>query len=225
MPRKVIVIGAGPGGLATSMLLARAGLDVTIVERMPRVGGRTSGIEGDGFRFDVGPTFFLYPQVIEGVFRAVGRDFATEVELRRLDPQYRLVFGQGGEIMATPDVARMSEAIAKLSPRDAPRFERFMRANRAKFERVRPCFEMPYLSARDVISMRMLALLPWLTPWRSLYDELKKFYHDPRVRPGMSFQSKYLGMSPFSCPSLFSILPFLEYEYPVSFTPSAAAMQ
>ncbi|MBM3496125.1 MAG: phytoene desaturase, partial [Armatimonadetes bacterium] len=215
MSKRVVVVGAGPGGLAASMLLAGAGLDVTIVERLKTVGGRTSGIVGDGFRFDVGPTFFLYPQVIESIFRAVGRDFRSEVDLRRLDPQYRLVYGAGGEIAATPDVAAMAEAISRLSPRDAPQFERFMRANRAKFERIRPCLEMPYLSLRDVLSARMLKVLPWLTPWRSLNDDLKRFYRDERVRLGMSFQSKYLGMSPFTCPSLFSILAFLEYEHGV----------
>jgi phytoene desaturase len=61
----------------------------------------------------------------------------------------------------------------------------------------------------------MFRVLPWLTPWRSLNDDLKRFFRDDRVRLGMSFQSKYLGMSPFTCPSLFSILAFLEYEYGV----------
>ena len=56
---RVVVVGAGPGGLATAMLLARAGLDVTVLERQPHVGGRTSSHGGSGFTFDLGPTFFL----------------------------------------------------------------------------------------------------------------------------------------------------------------------
>ena len=92
MNRKVIVIGAGPGGLAASMLLAKAGMDVTILERLPTVGGRTSILESQGYRFDLGPTFFLYPQILEEIFKSVGRDLATEVPMKRLDPQYRIIF-------------------------------------------------------------------------------------------------------------------------------------
>lgn len=61
MQKRVLIVGAGPGGLASAMLLAKAGLDVKIIERMPRVGGRTSTIEARGFRFDMGPTFFPVP--------------------------------------------------------------------------------------------------------------------------------------------------------------------
>src|SRR5947209_11184400 len=108
--KRVIIVGAGPGGLAAAMLLARAGLSVRVLERLPHVGGRTSTLDGGGFRFDLGPTFFLYPRVLEEIFAAVGRDLHEEVRLVRLDPQYRLVFGGGGELLATPDVGRMERA-------------------------------------------------------------------------------------------------------------------
>lgn len=116
MAKRVLIVGAGPGGLAASMLLANAGLDVTILERLPHVGGRTSTIESQGFRFDVGPTFFLYPQILAEIFAATGHDLYREVELVRLDPQYRLVFGSGGELLGTPDTACMQAAIADFSP-------------------------------------------------------------------------------------------------------------
>ena len=77
--RKVLIVGAGPGGLAAAMLLARAGAEVKVIERLPHVGGRTSAVEPDGFRFDLGPTFFLYPRVLERIFAAVGRDLRDEV--------------------------------------------------------------------------------------------------------------------------------------------------
>src|SRR5947208_9407019 len=111
-PRKVLVIGAGPGGLAAALLLAKAGLDVQVIERLPRVGGRCSAIEADGFRFDLGPTFFLYPRVLERIFKHIGRDLHFEVPMMRLDPQYRLVFGAGGQLDCTPDRARMEQEIA-----------------------------------------------------------------------------------------------------------------
>src|SRR3954464_6643739 len=107
MTRQVLIIGAGPGGLAASILLASAGVRVKILERLPTIGGRTSSIEAEGFKFDLGPTFFLYPRVLEEIFAAAGASLAEEVELKRLDPQYRIIFGSGGQLDATPDIGRM----------------------------------------------------------------------------------------------------------------------
>jgi phytoene desaturase len=80
---------------------------------------------------------------------------------------------------------------------------------------MQPCLQSPFLGWRDVLNPRMLKLLPWLHPTRSVDRYLERFFRDPRVRLAFCFQSKYLGMSPFRCPSLFSILSFIEYEYGV----------
>ena len=179
-------------------------------------GGRTSTIATpDGFRFDLGPTFFLYPRVLEDIFTACGRDLRSEVDMVRLDPQYRLVFGAGGELLATPDPARMEAEVARLSPADAGAFGRFMESNREKFVRFAPFLEQPFEGWRDLASPDLLKLMPMLSPWRSLDAELGRFFSDERIRLAFTFQSKYLGMSPFKCPSLFSILSFLEYEHGV----------
>jgi len=213
MQRHVIIVGAGPGGLASALLLAKEGIRVTVVEKQPRVGGRTSSFQADGFRFDLGPTFFHYPRVLEEIFAAVGRDLRKEVNLLPVDPLYRLVFGAGGELRATSDLDRMEKQVAALSPADAPSLRRWMDDNRRKLASFKPCLESPFLSLLDLFHPQILKLLPLLKPWRSLDGDLKRYFSDPRVRLAFSFQSKYLGMSPFQCPSLFSILSFLEYEY------------
>jgi phytoene desaturase len=213
MSRRVIIIGAGPGGLASAMLLAKAGAEVTILEKQPRVGGRTSLIEADGYKFDLGPTFFLYPQILQEIFQEVGRDLYREVPMTKLDPQYRITFGAGGELNATPDLERMVAEIAKLSPPDARGFRRFMEYNRVKLEKFAPCLQMPFSGWPSVLNPRVLKVLPFLKPWKSLHAELAGYFKDPRLQLAFTFQSKYLGMSPFQCPSLFSILSFLEYEH------------
>lgn len=215
MTKEVNIVGAGPGGLAAAMLLAASGIRVRIFERLDHVGGRTSSIHAQGYTFDLGPTFFLYPEVLEEIFAQTGHHLRNEVELVRLDPQYRLVFGQGGMLDCTPNESRMAAAIAALNPADGPGFAEFMRANRRKLSLFRPCLQNPFLALRDVVNLRMLKLLPELRPHLSVEGYLRRFFGDPRVRLAFSFQSKYLGMSPFQCPSLFSILSFLEYEYGV----------
>ena len=212
---EIIVVGAGPGGLAASILLAAAGRRVRVLERLPIVGGRTSTISAEGFKFDLGPTFFLYPRVLDEILRTAGTSLAEEVELVRLDPQYRLLFGSGGQLDCTPERAAMERQIAALAPADAPGFARFLADNRRKLALMQPCLESAFSGWGSVLNARLLKLLPMLRPHQSVDGYLRRFFSDERIRLAFSFQSKYLGMSPFRCPSLFSILSFLEYEYGV----------
>ncbi|MGL6072764.1 MAG: phytoene desaturase family protein [Fimbriiglobus sp.] len=215
-PKSVIIVGAGPGGLAAAMLLAQAGVQVRVVERLPKVGGRCSSIQEQGYRFDLGPTFFLYPRVLERIYGLLGKDLHREIPMVKLDPQYRVIFGdQGGDLLCTPNLDQMATAVAKLNPQDGENVKRFISENRVKLERFRPALESPFLSWRDLISWDLVKLLPLLRPWKSVEGELNRYFTDPRTRLAFSFQSKYLGMSPFNCPSLFTILSYLEYDYGV----------
>ena len=102
--KNVIIVGAGPGGLAAAMQMAKAGAKVTVLEKQSWVGGRTATFQQDGYKFDIGPTFFLYPRVLKEIFESVGLDLMQEVPMKRLDPQYRVSFAAGGRIDATPNI-------------------------------------------------------------------------------------------------------------------------
>lgn len=162
--KTVTIIGAGPGGLASAILLAASGVKVRVIERMARVGGRTSAIEEDGFRFDLGPTFFLYPRILDEIFRAAGTTLQAEVPMERLDPHYRIDFGAGGKIDCTPDAAAMERQIAALAPRDAPGFARFLTENRVKLRLMEPCLETSFDGWGSVFNRRLLKMLPMLRP-------------------------------------------------------------
>ena len=213
--RRVVVAGAGPGGLATAMLAQAAGADVTVLERRDRVGGRTSSITEAGYTFDVGPTFFLYPEVLDEIFQACGRRLEDEVELRRFDPMYRLQFEDGGTFEATPDIERLKAEIAKICPRDARNVAAFIEENRAKFDLFRPILQRPFPGPRSIMAADMIRALPKFRPWLTFDQDLKRWFKDPKVRLAFSFQAKYLGMSPFKCPSLFTIVTHVEYGHGV----------
>ena len=205
-PRRVVVVGAGPGGLASAMLLRAAGLEVTVLERADRVGGRTASFTQDGFTFDYGPTFYLYPQVLREIFGACGYDLDAEVDLRRLDPMYRLQFDDGRTFDATADIDRLTAEAARLSPEDAPNVRRYLETNAAKFDSFVPILQRPFLGLGDLLRRDMWRALPNLRPWSSVDTDLKRWFKDRDLRLAFSFQSKYLGMSPFKCPSLFTII-------------------
>ncbi len=214
-PRRAVVIGAGPGGLATAMLLRAAGAEVTVLERSGDVGGRTSSFTQDGFTFDYGPTFYLYPDVLREVFDACGRSLDEEVDLRRLDPMYRLQFDDGNTFDATPDVERLTAEAARISPEDAPNVHRYLTENTAKFDVFKPILQRPFNSLRDWVRMDMVRAFPLFRPWLTVDQDLRRWFKHPDLRLAFSFQSKYLGMSPFKCPSLFTIVAHVEYGFGV----------
>jgi phytoene desaturase len=212
----VAVVGAGPGGLAASLLLARAGLKVTLFEKADEVGGRTRTIRAPGgYRFDLGPTFFLYPRILREIFETCGADLDAAVELRRLDPLYHLMFEGGGSLRASADPRRLQDDIAALSPADAVNLPAYLEDNRAKLAAFRPVLENSFTKLTDFLRPAVLGSLRQLRPFTSVDADLRRHFSDPRVRLAFSFQSKYLGMSPFRCPSLFTILSFLEHEHGV----------
>ncbi|MFN0011339.1 MAG: phytoene desaturase family protein [Phycisphaerales bacterium] len=213
----IAVIGAGPGGLAAAMLLAGRGLSVTIYEAAPVVGGRTSRVSLGDFHFDRGPTFFLMPYVLEEVFAATGRRLRDYADLTRLDPMYRLVVGQREAAPITLDttqgVAEMARRVGAIDARDGERFESFMHEHRRKLAAFTPVLRKGFSGLRDLLDTNLLKAGPWLNPHRSVHSLLGRTFRNPATRLALSFQSKYLGMSPYNCPSLFTILPFIEYEY------------
>ena len=210
----VAIIGAGPGGLASALLLAKSGVKVTVFERSKQVGGRNKVFERDGFKFDLGPTFFHYPEVIEDIFKAIGLDAHEELKLQRLDINYRLIFGQGGMLDCTSDVEQMCNSIKELSgEKNALAFRKYLEDNRNKLDKSKQCLQEPWFGISDLISERAIRVSSVLRPTRSVAKDLMKLFDDERLMLAMSFQTKYLGMSPFNCPSLFTMLAYLEYEY------------
>ena len=217
MTRSIAVVGAGPGGLAAAMLLAASGADVTVFEKGDRVGGRSRRIDQEGFRFDTGPTFFIYPRVLQEIFRSCGFELHAETEMLRLDPMYRLSFlrpdGMAEHLRLWSDAERSKQELAAFSPADAAGLDRFLADSRKKLAAFEPALSRKAETVFDLLHPTMLRGLLHLRPWASVDQELSRYFKDPRVRLAFSFQSKYLGMSPYRCPSLFTILSFLEHEH------------
>jgi len=213
--KRAVVVGAGPGGLAAAMMLAKDGLDVTLFEKDSRVGGRTKILDDGGFRFDMGPTFFLYPQILESIFVRCGLTMSDYVSLARVDPSYRLAFEDGPDVRIGSDLVQLEREISKIDADDARQIRRFIDLNRRKLADFTPVLQRSFTSLVDYLAPSVLKALRHIVPLSTVDQELGRYFKDPRVRLAFSFQTKYLGMSPFRCPNLFTFLAFLEYEFGV----------
>lgn len=213
--KKIGIIGAGPGGLAAGLLLSSKGFDVTIFEARDRVGGRNGSIEAEGFTFDIGPTFYMMPFILEEIFAAAGKSIHDYVDLVMVDPYYQLLYVDGKTMCPSFFAEKVRESISSISPQDVDGFDRYMRENEMKMKYTLPVLQRPFNSWLDMMNGDILKLLKVLRPTRSLWEELGRYFQDDRVKVGFTFQSKYLGMSPMNCPSMFSILPYTEYKWGV----------
>ncbi|HVD57123.1 MAG TPA: phytoene desaturase family protein, partial [Thermoleophilaceae bacterium] len=208
---RVVVVGAGLGGLAAALRLQGAGHDVVVLEQRPRPGGRAYRLEDRGFTWDTGPSLITMPWVLEETFAAGGLDLGSEVDLVPLDPFYRIHWaGEERHLDFVSDRERMKAEIARFSTRDAQRLDGFL-------ERLRPIYEegilgagrRPFLRARDLAAFapRMLALRAMLPLWRFV---AASFEH-PRIREAFSFHSMFIGGDPFRVPAIYGALVYLQF--------------
>ncbi|MDO9390757.1 MAG: phytoene desaturase family protein [bacterium] len=214
MPKKkIIIIGAGPGGLTAGMQLAHQGHQVDIFEKKDVVGGRNAPIRLGGFTFDTGPTFLMLLEVLEQSFADAGRDLNKYLDLKRIDPMYRLRFDGAKDFFPTGDEKRMVEEIERAFPGDGQNYLRFKKTEGKKFDRVYPCLKVPYGSLLSYLKPRFLKAVPRLDPFASVYHRLAGYFKHEHLRIAMTFQAKYLGMSPWQCPATFTILSVIEHKF------------
>lgn len=210
--KHILIVGAGPGGLTAGMLLAHRGFRVTIVEQNDRVGGRNSELNLDGFSFDVGPTFLHQKFCLDEIYAETGRKSDDHLDFVDLNPMTRLSWGETS-MNTFSDSSRMAAELERVFPGSSAGFHRYMVEQGDKFRAIYPCLQYPYHTLGAFLRLTLLKALPHVLTKRSVHDVLGDYFDDERLKLAFTFQSKYLGMSPWQCPALFSILSFTEYKY------------
>lgn len=209
--KKVLVLGAGPGGLTAAMLLQHHGYDVTVFEKADRVGGRNARIDLGDYKFDTGPTFLMMKFILDEIFQLVGRKTEDYLQTVELDPMYRLYFPDF-HLDVRKNLEDMKEDVARLFPGEEEGLARFVKREKTRYDRLLPCLKIPYATPGSMVSKHFLGAIPIMSLGKSLYGELGHYFKSEKLRLSFTFQSKYLGMSPWDCPAAFTIIPFVEHH-------------
>ncbi len=214
MTRRIGIIGAGLGGLSAAIHLRLAGHEVTIHEANPEVGGRASRIVDQGFQFDTGPSLLNYPWVFEELFQAAGRRFGDYVDLIPVDPSVEFRWPDGEYFRLSSDMRALLAESERVDPGSRPGMTAFFADAAAKY---RLSFDKLVTRNEDNPLRWIAALKPsemWRTGiWRSLDQELRRFFPSRRIREAFGSYGMYLGGSPYELPGVFSILPYGELAY------------
>lgn len=210
--KRIVIVGAGPGGLTAAMILGRRGYDVEVFEKQPQVGGRNARVSLGDFHFDLGPTFLMLKPVLDQVFQEAGADGEQILTYKRLEPMYRLQFADR-RVEPTTDSDGMKREIGRVFPGKEATFDAFMEREGVRFAKLFPCLQRPYHQFRSLFSAPLLKSIPHLALGKSLYDLLSGYFGDPELSLSFTFQAKYLGMSPWECPGLFAIIAYIEHHF------------
>lgn len=211
-----VVIGSGFGGLAAAIRLGARGYRVTVLEKLDRPGGRAYVHRQDGFCFDAGPTIVTGPFLLEELWALCGRRMAEDIDLRPLDPFYRIRFHDGEEFAYSGDPAAMRAEVARFNPADVAGYDRFM----AQCERVyRIGFEtlgaLPFDKWTDMA--RAMPDLMRAGGYRTVYGMVSRFLKHPRLRIVFSFHPLLIGGNPCTTTSIYTLINFLERAWGVHF--------
>ncbi|MEU5670757.1 phytoene desaturase family protein [Micromonospora sp. NPDC005553] len=208
---RVVVVGAGLGGLACALHLAGSGRQVTVLEREPVPGGRAGRLGVDGYEFDTGPTVLTMPDLIAEALGAVGEELHDWLDLTPLDPAYRAYYPDGSTLDVLTDTTRMAAEISRVcGPREADGYLRFVEYARELWRLERTDFIERNLDApTDLITGNLLKLLSG-GAFRRLQTKINQFFRDPRTQRIFSFQAMYAGLAPHDALAIYAVIAYLD---------------
>ncbi|MGC5166943.1 phytoene desaturase family protein [Luteimicrobium sp. DT211] len=213
---RVVVIGAGTAGLGAAALLAQDGHDVTVVERRHVVGGRVGVWREGGFTFDLGPSWYLMPEVFERFFTLLGTSADAELDLVHLPTAFRAFFDDAPPLDATDDVSRTVAEFESREPGSGARLETYLRsAERTYRTAVERFLYTDFATPREVARLvrglgpRELADLLGLVS-SSLWRRTGRVARDRGLRQVLAYPAVFLGASPYRAPALYHLMSHLD---------------
>jgi phytoene desaturase len=208
---RVVVVGAGLGGLACALHLAGTGRQVTVVERESLPGGRAGRLSVDGYEFDTGPTVLTMPELIAEPLAAVGERLTDWLDLVPLDPAYRAYYPDGTTLDVHADTLRMAAEISRVcGPREADGYLCFVDFARNLWHLERDNFiDRNFDAPTDVLNLSLLRLVG-MGAFRRLQAKVHQFFRDPRTRRIFSFQAMYAGLAPHDALAIYAVIAYLD---------------
>ena len=212
----VAVIGAGIAGMSAAIVLAQAGLRVTLFEKNKHLGGKLNVLETGGFKFDLGPSIFTLPQVFRPLFEANGRRLEDYLELERVDPQWRNLFEDGTVIDLWERTNDMRAELGRLQDGAAAfeDYERFVAYSREQYEMIergylRHGFDHLLEFAR-FYSLADGRKMDWM---HSMSGSIEKRVRNPYLRDVLAYFIKYVGSSANDSPGFMNLMPNIQLEF------------
>ncbi|KAA8482546.1 phytoene desaturase [Arcticibacter tournemirensis] len=208
---KIAIIGSGFAGLAAAALLAAEGHDVTIYEKNEQPGGRARVWQKDGFRFDMGPSWYWMPDVFENFFNLFKHKTSDFYELKRIDPSYRIYWNKNDYNDIPAGIPQLKEMFEQLEPGSAANLDIFLKQAGYKYSTGMGDFVFrPSNSVKEYMDIRLLTASFKLQMFSSIRAHVKKYFNNPRIVKLLEFPVLFLGGTAKNTPALYSMMNYAD---------------
>ncbi|MEL7086752.1 MAG: phytoene desaturase family protein [Cyanobacteria bacterium J06597_1] len=214
--QRVIVVGGGPGGLATALRLLGQGYSVELLEAANCVGGRMRGLQVGDYAFDTGPTILQMPQLYDALFASAGLNRADYITFTPLEPYTRLRFWDDSQLDLSTDLDKLKQQLVCWRNDLPEALDRWYAEHQCRFDKgYGPFLSEPARSLLGYLRPQVMTTALSFRPWETLYQHFWNAFHDERLVYALSYPAKYLGMHPTLSASVFSLIPYLEMAFGV----------
>jgi diapolycopene oxygenase len=211
---RVVVIGAGLGGMTAAIQLARAGYSVDLLEKNPNVGGKLNIHQEAGFSFDLGPSIFTLPQIFRPIFEHDGKTLDDYIHLERVDPQWRNFFEDGAVVDLWEDPSQMRAQLQRLGPDAVEDFAAFRTYSKLQYDVVeRGYFARGLDTFWDFIKFYGLRDAHTLDSLTSMSRAIEKRVRNRYLRDILEYFIKYVGSSAQDAPGFMNLMPNIQLEF------------
>jgi phytoene desaturase len=214
MKNKVTLIGAGLGGLTTACYLAKKGFEVNLIEKNNQVGGRASVWKSKGYTFDLGPSWYLMPEVFEDFFHDFGYQVRDFFHLKKLDPSYRVFFQDEGQFNISSDLNNNNLIFDQFESQGGKKFDQYLEKTQFLYQTAMSQFI--YQSYDQWLNPSNLKLLRHPRTIFSLTKSFDQFvstyFSSDKAKKIMEYTNVFLGGSPQNTPALYSILSYVDFK-------------
>ncbi|MCX7075630.1 MAG: phytoene desaturase family protein [Methylococcales bacterium] len=212
--KRVVIIGAGLGGLSAAISLASEGFSVELIEKNDKVGGKLNVLSKDGFTFDLGPSILTMPEIFDALFTRAGRKRSDYVTFEAVQPHWRNFFEDGTVVDLSPDAQIQKQEFDKLGQNVYGEFIEFMAyAQKLSDETQAGYFEKGIDGVWELLKFYGLKRSLHFDIFSTMDQGVRRFVHDPKLIDILNYFIKYVGASPYDAPALMNLLPAIQYQY------------
>jgi phytoene desaturase len=213
MEKRIVVVGGGFAGLSAAALLANKGNRVTLLEKNEELGGRARLWETDGFTFDMGPSWYLMPEVFDDFFALFSRQTSDYYRLERLDPYYRVFFGQEDYRDITADLEHTKLTFDAFEKNGGAKLEEYLKSAAYKYRVALDEFlYRDYTNVFQFLNKKMLREGLRLNVLQHMDAFVRRYFTDRRARQILEYTMVFLGTSPQKAPALYSIMSHVDLD-------------
>lgn len=214
MSKRVVIVGGGIGGLGAAGLFAKSGYQVTVLEKNANLGGRANIFEHEGFRFDMGPSWYLAPDIFEHYFNLVGERVSDHLQLEKLSPSYRIFFANGeGTLDVQSDIERDAATFEAIEPGAGEKLRAYLKQSEYQYNVATQHFMFKnYDTIFDFLNRRVMTQGQKLSVFSTMHNFVAKFFRAKKLQQVMEYTMVFLGTSPYQAPALYNLMSHMDFN-------------